>query len=342
MLILDDMSGGKINVYNDPMARNLCEYIGNVIIHDDYFVNFADCGGKCRPKGEVIEKMGIMLNSEELISFGKAMSKYSLNRTYVFQAPYQEVRAASTPVPTTETPVVVKKSVWMEGHQIAVFRESTDTSKGLFLATKGGTNAEPGNHNDVGALIIFSDGKPIAVDPGIGSYNNNYFVNDYRYLRWFTNSNAHSCPEINGRQQIPGTARCSKNEVCDVPSRRVSMNIGDAYPDEAGILELVRTCHLEDGKITVSDALRLKEEGEYIFHLNLVNEPKIGEGRVDIGEGRTLVFDPEVYTPSYGRVENKCLPYDDLNIKNCWGVDCLWDLKLTARAKDLVSVFTII
>ncbi len=340
MLLLDDLSAGKINVYDDVMVRNLCEFISKVNIHDKYFVNFADCHGKVSPDGDLIEIMGKMLRSDELLSFGHTMSLERANIYYFFGAPYTVVRNVFTPTVHKVDPVVAKKSVWMDGHKIAVFRESTDTSKGLFLATKGGTNSEPGNHNDVGALIIFSDGKPIAVDPGIGSYNNKYFESDYRYLRWFTNSNAHSCPEINGYQQKTGGS--SSDEVCDVDARTVSMEIGKLYKPEAGIESLVRTCHLEDGLITVSDALKLSEEGEYIFHLNLVNEPQIREdGKVEIGEGRVLSYDPEVFTVSYDRVENKCLPYDDLNIQHWWGVECLWDLKLTAAAKDNTFTVTI-
>ena len=342
MLILDDMSCGKIDVYNDPMVRNLCEFISKVNIHDSYFVNFADCSCKMRPRGDVIECMGRMLNSEELISFGRAMGKDVDDRYFYFVASYQETWAAHQPVIREANPVVAKKSVWMDGHKIAVFREDTDTSKGLFLATKGGTNSEPGNHNDIGALIVFSNGKPIAVDPGIGSYNNNYFAAKERYMRWFTNSNAHSCPEINGYQQIHGSGSTSENEICDVPLRKVSMQISSAYPSDAGLESLVRTCQLDDGRITVTDDVKLNAPGEYIFHLNLVNEPKLLDGGiVEIGEGRVLKYDSERFAVTYDKVENKCLPYDDLNIQSCWGVECLWDLKLTAKISECQASFVI-
>ena len=341
MLILDDMSGGKINVYDDPMVRNLCEFISKVNIHDNYFVNFADCHGKMRPDGDVIECMGKMLNSEELVSFGRAMSVNSAEKYYFFGLPYRSFRNAYTPMIFEADPVVAKKSVWMDGHKIAVFRESTDTSKGLFVATKGGTNSEPGNHNDVGALIIFYDGKPISVDPGIGSYNNDYFVREKRYLRWFTNSNAHGCPEINGYQQVAGNYY-SKDEECDVDARKVSMQIGTAYPAEAGIESLVRTTQLTDGQITVTDDFKLSAEGEYVFHLCLTNEPKILEGcKIDIGEGRILTYDTATAVPSFDRVENKCLPYDDLNIEHWWDRECLWDLKLSVKAKEHRNTVTI-
>lgn len=341
MLVLRDMSAGKINAFGDEFVRMLCEFISKVNIHNSYFVNFADCSGRMRPDGDMIEEMGNLLDSEELRSFGRAMALGRVEKYYFFGAPYRNYRDAIAPAVTEAEPVKAKISVWMPGSKIAVFRESEDTSKGLFLATKGGTNSEPGNHNDIGALIIFSNGEPIAVDPGIGSYNNNYFVHEYRYMRWFTNSNAHSCPQVNGYQQISGGAR-SKDESCDVDARSVSMDIGGAYPAEAGIESLVRSCSLNDGRITVTDTVKLKEEGEYVFHLNMINEPKLlDDGKVDIGCGRVLTYDPEVFTASFDRVENKCLPYDDLNIKGCWDVDCLWDLKLTGRFTEGTCKITV-
>ena len=332
LLLLNDLTGGKVNLFDDVTVRNHCEFISKVNIHDQYFVNFADCHGKVSTNGNMIEEMGKWLHSPEIESFGHRMALGKIEGYYFFGAPYRVVRDAMTPAVLEAKPVKAKKSVWLEGAKIAVFRECDDTSKGLFLATKGGTNSEPGNHNDVGALIIFSNGEPVAVDPGIGSYNNDYFNQKYRYLRWFTNSNAHSCPEINGNQQIAGGVRASKNETCDVDNRCVSMEIGAAYPDEAGVESLVRTSKLEDGKITVTDSVKLNGEGEYVFHLDLVHEPKlIADGKVDIGEGRVLTFDSSALEFSYERVENKCLPYDDLNIQYWWGVECLWDLKLTGK-----------
>ena len=62
---------------------------------------------------------------------------------------------------------------------------------------------------------------------------------------------------------------------------------------------------------------------------------------VEIGEGRVLKFDSERFVLSYDRVENKCLPYDDLNIQSCWGVECLWDLKLTSKFEECKAVFVI-
>ena len=342
LLLLNDLSGGKINLFDDETMRNHCEFISKVNIHDRYFVNFADCNCRFTPNGEMIEEMGKWMKSPELESFGRRMAMYRGTGSYFFGNTYRAIRDAMTPVTTESEPVKAKKSVWLWGSKIAVFRESEDTSRGLFLATKGGTNSEPGNHNDVGALVIFSNGKPVAVDPGIGTYNNNYFHKDFRYVRWFTNSNAHSCPEINGNQQKERGAYASTNEVCDVEGRCVSMEIGTAYHADAGIESLVRTSRLEDGRITVTDDIKLKEEGEYIFHLNLVNEPKlIEDGKVEIGDGRVLSFDSETLTFSYDRVENKNLPYDDLNIQSHWDVECLWDLKLTGKFKEYSNTVTI-
>ena len=183
---------------------------------------------------------------------------------------------------------------------------------------------------------MFSNGNPIVADPGVGSYNNDYFNSEYRYKRWFTNSNAHSCPEINGYQQCFGTSFASSDEVCSVEERKVSMDIANAYPKEAGVQRLVRSCELKDGEISVIDDVTLEECGTYTFHLTLVNKPEpLGEGRFSIGDGRVLSYDSTLFTAEISRVENKCLPYDDLNIQHHWGCDCLWDLALCAKGQRI-------
>ena len=231
-----------------------------------------------------------------------------------------------------------KLSSWLFGHKIAVFRECEETSKGLFLATKGGSNGEPGNHNDVGALVIFSDGKPVIVDPGIGTYNNNYF-GDTRYLRWYTNASYHSCPTVNGFEEVSGKTRASRCEVCDVKNRCVSMDIADAYPEEAGLVSLVRTSSLEAGKITVTDKVTLREEGDISFHFTSHREPDvIDTGKLVLANGVVMEYDKSL-SLTVERIENT-KEFEDINVKHQWDVDNLWRITLSARAAELTSTVT--
>ena len=333
--IIEDMTAGRITVYDEPIIRNMGSFVVNMNVDGDWYVCFEDCGSKLHHSGDVVERYGRKCKSPALEAFGHKNAVGADNVYYFYGMCYRITKNYHTPLVTEVTTTKADKSVWMDGHKIAVFRENEDTSKGLFLATKGGSNNEPGNHNDVGCLVIFSNGKPVVVDPSIGSYDNKYF-GKLRYERWYTNAAYHSCPTFDGIDQESargGDPHASKNEVCDVPARRVSMDISEAYPKSAGVLSLVRTSQLEDGRITVTDEVKLDAERTMEFHLTSHAEPKLlGEGRVELADSRILSYDPALEL-KIEKVENT-KPFEDLHFKSKWDVECLWRVCLSIRAKE--------
>ena len=341
--IIEDMTGGKIKIYDEPIIRNMGSFVVNMNVHDDWFVCFADCGSKLRHSGDVVERYGKKCGNKALEAFGHKNAYNSFGGYYFYGMCYRFLKNLYTPVVTEITSTKADKAVWMDGHKIAVFRESEDTSKGLFLATKGGTNNEPGNHNDVGCLVIFSNGKPVIVDPSIGTYDNDYF-GKLRYERWYTNAAYHSCPTFDGIDQKTGSSNGrphqSENEVCDVENRCVSMNIGGAYPDEAGVVSLIRTSRLEDGRITVTDDIKLDSEKLIELHLTSHAEPRpIEAGRLLLADGRVLSYNKELELV-IERVENT-KPFEDLQFMAKWGVECLWRICLRTKAKEYLATLVI-
>lgn len=73
----------------------------------------------------------------------------------------------------------------------------------LAFAAKGGHNAEPHNHNDLGHFIIHVGGESLLVDLGAGLYTRQYF-REQRYEFLHTGSQGHSVPIINGLTQQEG------------------------------------------------------------------------------------------------------------------------------------------
>lgn len=333
--IIEDMTAGQITVYHEPIVRNMGSFVVNMNIDGDWYVCFEDCGTKLHHSGDLVERYGRKCNNPALIAFGHKNAVGADDVYYFYGMCYRITKNYHTPLVTEVTTTNADKAVWMEGHKIAVFRESEDTSKGLFLATKGGTNGEPGNHNDVGCLVIYSNGKPVVVDPSIGSYDNEYFGKT-RYERWYTNASYHSCPTFDGidqRNNGNGISYSSANEICSLEERKVTMDIAGAYPKEAGVLSLVRTSHLEDGRITVTDDVKLDKERTMEFHLTSHAEPKpLGDGRVELADGRVLAYDPALEL-KIEKVENT-KPFEDLHFKSKWGVECLWRVCLVKVAKE--------
>ena len=339
--IIEDMTGGKFTVYHEPIVRNMGEFITKLNIHDATFAAFADTSSSViRHSGDMMQRFGAKTGSLALESYGRYRAMDNTGIYYFYGMAYRWLKNYFTPVVTEAQPTEALLSVWMEGHKIAVFREFTDTSRGLFLAIKGGSNGEPGNHNDVGCLVVYSNTKPVIVDPGIGTYNHDYF-GATRYKRWYTNASYHSCPTIDGIEQSHGSIYVSKNEVCDVDARTVEMDIGDAYPKEAGVVSLVRKARLEDGRISVTEDVTLDHEGDIELHYLSVAEPKLfADGKLEIADGRVLSFDPSL-TLRLDRVENTFLPYEDLNIQYKWGVPCLWRISLSSHGDKLLTTVTI-
>ncbi|CAG0937392.1 hypothetical protein TFLX_06321 [Thermoflexales bacterium] len=73
----------------------------------------------------------------------------------------------------------------------------------IAFSAKGGHNAEPHNHNDLGHFIVHLGGENLLADLGAGVYTRQYF-SAQRYEAWHTGSQGHSVPVINGQTQRAG------------------------------------------------------------------------------------------------------------------------------------------
>lgn len=339
--LIEDLTDGKITIYDHPHIKNMGEYISKVNIDGKYFLNFSDAAPRISQPGKMIMRYGEKCGSPELYSFGKmAEIDNTPNLIHILYNPYMFYREAITPEIHEADKVLAKRAVWFPDSKIAVLRESEITSEGFFLAMKGGTNAEAHNHLDVGVIILHYNGKPIFIDPSHGSYNNGYF-GPHRYERWYTKSSGHSLPTINGFDERFGLEYASRDEVFDEENMSVSMELVDAFQKEAGIISFRRTCQNKNGEVKITDTVRLEKNGEVRFGYLTLDEPKLIEpGRLAISEGRTLLYNPELEFVAE-RVENTNLPYEDLAIERLWDRKCLWRIVLVARGSEAEARITI-
>ena len=339
--LLEYISGGKINVYDHPLVRKMGEYIAKFNIDGRYYLNFADARPVLQHDGKMITRFGQKCKSEELENFGRMLgADNDVERYYFFGGCFRIVKNAFIPEMGEAPKTKASRTVWYEANKIAIFRESEDTSKGLYLATKGGNNGEMHNHNDVGCFVVYYNGKPVIVDPSHGSYDNGFF-GPTRYDRWFMKSSYHSIPNVDGIEQKDGAAFASSDEVCDKENQTVTMNLAGAFPKDAGVKRMQRTCKLDGGVITVTDEVEADHEADIHFNFVLVDKPEIKEeGVLALGEGRTFIYDTALKL-DIEKVENTYLPYDDLNFQGSWKRDCLWRIVLSAKGERAKSVITI-
>ena len=93
-------------------------------------------------------------------------------------------------------------SVWMADAAWLISRVRIPSGLVAFAA-KGGHNAEPHNHNDLGTFLLHMDGETLLTDTGAGEYTKGYFGNE-RYDYLVSSSFGHSVPEVGGQGQRDG------------------------------------------------------------------------------------------------------------------------------------------
>ncbi|MEI8110483.1 MAG: heparinase II/III family protein [Chitinophagia bacterium] len=264
--ILSTSTNGKVDLYQEPLVKNMLRYITKVHIADQYFVNFADADPTVTPDGMLLYRMGKTIKDSTLSKMGIwAYQQYAAkNKGYSgsgedFMRPrflFNLLDLKEINQMTYEyTPLA---NSWMEDVQLLTAR----TAEGLFLAAHGGHNAESHNHNDVGDFIIYSNGEPFIIDAGRGNYTARTFSSK-RYELWFTQSQYHNLPIVNGFGQLAGRnyAARNANKIINAEMARVNLDISSAYDPRAGVKEWNRTITLNKLKqtITCSDQFLLQQ-----------------------------------------------------------------------------------
>jgi hypothetical protein len=159
------------------------------------------------------------------------------------------------------------RDAWLDEVEVMVARDRAGSSAGLYVAAKGGHNAESHNHNDVGNFVVYVDGRPLLVDAGVETYTRKTFSAE-RYDIWTMQSAYHSLlPTIDGIQQAPGRsfAAGDTDYGADGLTARLSLDLAGAYPPEAKLKSWRRTITLHRGQdVEVVDGYELEEPADEI------------------------------------------------------------------------------
>ena len=291
--VLYDLTGGYVNIFDDPLIKNIGEYAVKVVITNNRVLNFADSPCRTNPSQLLLYHWGMSCNSEMMISFAKNRMGGKLPGIPVDTSiPYRYLRFLCTETPEPAEYVAPSK-FYLDGIIIAGTRECSDPYKGLYLALKGGHNAESHNHNDIGNVIVFADGNPIFIDAGSGKYTRRTFGPE-RYTIWAMCSDYHNCATFNGVTQRAGAQYTSSDEKYDEQTGRLTMNLKTAYPEESDIKRYYRSAVLENGEIVIEDDVELEHEGEVMFTYLVNRAPEdVTENSFKL-HGRTITFDPSL------------------------------------------------
>lgn len=256
--LLHAATGGAIDVYDQPLIREIGRFLYRMHIAGDWFVNFADGAARVRISADLVHRYGQRIGDSDLAALGAAAYRAQRAAGAPWRGPLPRLLPALFHLAVLEGEAARATApdppqVWLPDIQVMTARERGGATRGLFVAAKGGHNGESHNHNDVGQFIIYLDGCPAVVDAGVGTYTAQTFGPE-RYALWTMRSPYHNLPTVSGHEQCAGRAFAARSVAYRAESDLVelSLDLAGAYPPEAGVLEwrrrvrLVRP-HVADG-----------------------------------------------------------------------------------------------
>ncbi len=284
--IIESATAGHVSIFNEPLIKLLASYIYKAHIAGNYFISVADAYPVLYPDGLMIHRFGKIVNDTLLQHFGSMFFHQSydvLNDGFTMADRLWNFTALKDcQKEKGEAPAL--SNVWLNSVQLMTSR----TDKGFFIASHAGHNAESHNHNDVGDVILYADGKPVIIDVGSGTYTSKTFSKD-RYTLWYNTSTNHNVPLINGFQQHDGRQFEAKNVkyTSGSSSSELQMDIAAAYPAECGIKQWKR-------RVTVEKKLnRLIIEDSYLSEspLKQLTQTFMTICSADIKQPGKIIFD---------------------------------------------------
>lgn len=270
--------GAFAKVYEEPKIRNMAAYIYLVHADDIYYVNFADCSPVAGRAGAREFLFAKETKNPEMMAFAAEDFKKGLPATLILREGrennlfylLQHAFTVAEMLAYRERPAVAP-DVFYPSVGMMVARDDS-----LLLAAKAGDNDDSHNHNDVGSITVYKEGKPLLIDVGVETYCKKTF-SDKRYEIWTMQSSYHNLPEINGYMQLPGAQYSAQEVACDLESCRLDMELSGAYPKECGIASYHRTAQLVKGvEIVVTDHFSWKDAaaGGHSITLNLMTSAR--------------------------------------------------------------------
>ena len=331
--LIEDMTGGKIKIYDSELVKNIGDYIYKVNIDGQRFVNFADCAPKTSPNPSMLIRYGEKTGSPFLVSFGKKQAQLGdcfFSASHVYRS--LKTLVSKTP-DSTVCPMPL--DTWMPDLQVMSSRETSDSANGMFLAAKGGNNGEMHNHNDCGNFMVYYNAEPVIIDTGVGQYTKQTF-SPQRYQLWFMQSGYHNLPSFDGIDQHEGAQYCATSVSYSEEKHEIISELKEAYPTEAGIESYIRKVSLVDGTVVIIDSVSLKEEKLIDFHLMSAVRPEIeNDGVITLAMGRRLVYDTTL--------EAEIEEFDPvgMNTVKTWNTDKMYRMHFRIKSNKCNVTFTI-
>ena len=344
---LESATGHSTSILANPFIDAMGRFILNAHIAGDDYVDYGDVHGKAAPEGDVLYRYGKEVHDPQLQAFGayyamkegwaargegltKALDMHlpSLSRSLPAILAANEIRSA-------RQEDVLVRDVWYPDFGLMTARVHAGSTNGMYVAVLAANNGRSHSHNDTGNFVIYQDGEPVAIDVGVEAYTAKTFSAD-RYSIWTMQSAYHNLPTVGGVMQHNGVQYRATERKYETNDRqaKVSFNIADAYPKEAGIKSWMRTVTLDrvNDKVTIEENFDLERAVPVSLSIMTSREPSVAaDGAITMklasGEGKDAVlkFNGAELAPVVEKI-----PLTDPNLREDWGSE-IYRIRLNTK-----------
>jgi Heparinase II/III-like protein len=217
--MLRERTNGAFDLLETERARAIAGFPTHLHLSGDAFVNFADAPEHCPLHSGLSSRLNQRLN----LGLPNAPSSFHRDHCYRWGHISRNLFWTTPERSVAPTPRVS----WLPDLGVLVAR-----GEGTVFAAKGGHNAEPHNHNDLGHFVLHLHGETILCDLGRGVYSRAYF-SPTGYDTPHRGSHGHSVPVINSRPQRSGRDAEARilEFVTSESSACLRLELRDAYDD---------------------------------------------------------------------------------------------------------------
>lgn len=312
-----------INIFDNPLVKNIGNYIATAYIDSSWFLNYADAAAKYKADASLVFLYGKATGNKQLTGFGAWLANdQSWKQVPPVETMYGGIRNLFLAAEILEAPAArpFAVSAWMPETGIAMARDKEGSADGFYFSALAGHNDESHNHNDVGTSVLFYNGNPVLIDVGSGTYTRQTFGPE-RYSIWTMRSAYHNVPLINGVEQKEGRQYAAKDVsyTSKKSTAKFSLDIAAAYPADAKVTSWKRAYELNRGKsFTIKDNYQLAESTgkTVLYFMTSATVQRIKDGQLSINTGKDLLelkYDPSALEYSIEEV-----PVKDSRLLQSW------------------------
>lgn len=212
--LLQSKTAGAVNLFTEEKVRQIALFQQKAFLGGRHVVNFSDSPVQAGVSLGFTHYLHELF-AEVTIPANELQSSFHDDHCYRWAPVFRQLvwhDSAKKGQPWEASSYDMKDAQWL------VSRHATSERHYAFAA-KGGHNAEPHNHNDLGHFILYANGVSLLSDLGAGQYHAAYFGAG-RYDILCNGSQGHSVPIINGCYQKEGAQHRAQSVVAEIGSQK--------------------------------------------------------------------------------------------------------------------------